>query len=79
MGPAFPSIKAALETFQAAYDSGDLARAASLHEDIDRLNLTAIDSTGREHRVFNVYFQKGGLLFAAFRAPPRERAAEVKK
>jgi hypothetical protein len=64
-GPAFPGVKPILDRFNEAYDSGDLARAAAIHETIDQLELVATDQFGRQYRVFNVYFHDRGLLFAA--------------
>jgi hypothetical protein len=64
-GPEFPRLRVRLDAFLAVYDSGDLAGASALHEEIDDLGLRAVDSLGRTYRVWNVNFQEGGLLFNA--------------
>jgi hypothetical protein len=64
-GPDFQRLRPHLEAFLSLFDSGDLARAADLHDEIDRLDLRATDSLGRTYRVRNVVFQIGGLLFQA--------------
>ena len=66
-GPGFADVQTRLHTFNQVYATGNVAEAASLHEDIDRLNLIATDENGLSYRVFNVYFEQGGNLFAAVR------------
>ena len=66
-GPAFVHIQTQLDAFNKVYATGNLAKAASLHEEIDQMNMVARDEDGQTYRVFNVYFQQGGTLFAAVR------------
>jgi hypothetical protein len=66
-GPGFPRIRGLLDTFTAVYETGNVAAAAALHDEIDRINMVATGEDGQAYRVFNVYFQQGGNLFTAAR------------
>jgi hypothetical protein len=64
-GEAFGSLRTMLDAFEAVYVTGDREKAGTLHEEIDRLGLIAVDDVGRRYRVSNVYFSRHGLLFSA--------------
>src|SRR5688572_24647067 len=64
-GPAFPRVRDMLDVFNSVFASGDLVRASELHEQMDRLGLIATGLDGQVFQVSVVYFQAGGLLFAA--------------
>src|SRR6478752_5173256 len=68
MGPAFADVQARLDVFNWVYATGNLAEASALHEEIDGMNMVAIDHRGQVYSVFNVYFVQGGHLFSAIRA-----------
>lgn len=66
-GPEFAPIGEMLAKFRAIYSLDDTDAAIAAHNEINALNLSATDALGNVYCVFNVYFQSGGLLFAAVR------------
>jgi hypothetical protein len=69
-GVAYPRLRPQLDAFLAVYGTGNLARAAAMHEELDRLALVASDAGGRSYELWNIVFQDGGLLFNARPKPP---------
>lgn len=64
-GPAFPRVGEKVDTFLAAFETGSIADASGLHDELGRLGLVATNSSGSTYKVWNINFQAGGLLFNA--------------
>ena len=63
-GPAFSGLKPLLERMNRDFWAARHTEAYATSARLDALNLIGLGPDGRRYKVFNVCFQRGGLLFA---------------